>query len=168
MPDPGLSPSLEQRRTPRPLISRRLPSARGATEQLNATGDGDVPLTGMFWLLVGLTGVASGLLGAAMMVLLHAVEAVAFGGGAHRFQTAVEAMSALRRIVVLVLAGLVGGIGWFLLRRLTPGESTHVDDEVWTGTGPNSSSEPGRHWGGRRRPSCSGRRRAAYLRGGGD
>jgi H+/Cl- antiporter ClcA len=32
------------------------------------------------------------------------------------------------------VGGLVGGIGWFALRRLTPGESTDVDDEIWTGT----------------------------------
>jgi len=127
-------PSLHRRRTPSPLIRTRLPSARGATEQPNATGDGEAPLTPTFWLLVGATGVATGLLGVAMMVLLHVVESLAFGRAA-RFQTAVEAASPLRRVVVLVLAGLVGGLGWFVLRRLTLGESTHVDDEVWTGTG---------------------------------
>jgi len=127
--------SLERRRSPRPVLRRRLPSARGATEQPNAGGDGEVALTPAFWLLVGLTGVAAGLLGAAMMVVLHLVTAMAFGAGSGRFEPAVEAVSAVRRVVVLVVAGLVGGLGWFVLRRLTPGESTHVDDEVWTGTG---------------------------------
>ena len=135
MPDVDPTVRLERRRTPRPLIGRRLPSARGATEQPNATGDGDAPLTAVFWLLVGLTGVAAGLLGVLMMLLLHGVTALAFGSGSGSFQAAVQAAPAGRRVVVLVVAGLVGGVGWFLLRRVTPGESTHVDDEVWTGTG---------------------------------
>jgi chloride channel protein, CIC family len=120
---------------PRPLIRSRLPSARGATEQPNASGDGDAPLTPVFWLAVGLTGVAAGLLGVVMMLLLHVVEVVAFGGGAGRFAAVVAAASAARRVGVLVVAGVVGGVGWLVLRRLTPGESTDVDDEVWNGTG---------------------------------
>lgn len=123
----------ERVRTPAPLIRRRLPSARGATEQPNATGDGDAPLTGTFWLLVAATGVATGLLGVAMMAVLHAVERLAFGARPGSFVAAVQQASPGRRVLVLVLAGLVGGVGWYLLRRWTAGESTHVDDEVWTG-----------------------------------
>jgi H+/Cl- antiporter ClcA len=114
-----------------------MPSARGATEQPNAAGDGDVQLTSSFWLLVGLTGVAAGLLGVAMMLVLHEVEGLAFGVGAGGrtggFEAAVEAASPGRRLAVLALAGLVGGVGWYLLRRLTRGESTQVDDQIWTG-----------------------------------
>jgi CIC family chloride channel protein len=134
MSQDGIGSPMDRRRTPRPLIGRRLPSARGATEQPNATGDGEAPLTGVFWLLVGLTGVAAGLFGVLMMLVLHTVEAVAFDvrrGGS--FQAAVEHASPARRLAVLIVAGLVGGVGWYLLRRLTPGESTHVDDELWTG-----------------------------------
>jgi H+/Cl- antiporter ClcA len=121
-------------RMPRPLIAHRLPSARGATEQPNAAGDGDAPLTGTFWLLVGLTGVAAGLLGVGAMLVLNGVERLAFGPGATgNFQVAVEHASPVRRLLVLLVAGVVGGLGWFLLRRATPGESTHVDDELWTG-----------------------------------
>jgi CIC family chloride channel protein len=123
----------ERVRTPAPLIRRRLPSARGATEQPNATGDGDAPLTGVFWLMVAATGVAAGLLGVAMMLVLHAVERVAFGVTSGSFVAGVQQASPVRRLVVLVVAGLVTGVGWYLLRVLTPGESTHVDDEVWTG-----------------------------------
>ncbi len=50
-------------RVPPPLIRNRLPSGRGATEQPNATGDGDAALTPVFWLMVAATGVAAGLLG---------------------------------------------------------------------------------------------------------
>ena len=131
----GAGPSpLDRIRTPAPLIRRRLPSARGATEQPNATGDGDAPLTARFWALVAVTGVAAGLLGVAMMLVLHGVERLAFGTGAPSgFTAAVQQVPPSRRFVVLALAGLVTGSGWYLLRRWTAGESTHVDDEVWTG-----------------------------------
>jgi H+/Cl- antiporter ClcA len=122
-----------RRRTPAPLIRRRLPSARGATEQPNATGDEDAPLTGVFWFFVGLTGVAAGLFGVLMMLVLRVVQTLAFGAGHGSFQAAVTQASSTRRLTVLGLAGLLGGIGWYLLRRLTPRESTHVDDELWTG-----------------------------------
>ena len=137
MSQDGADSLWRRRRVPPPLIHRRLPSARGATEQPNATGDGDAALTGTFWLLVGLTGLAAGVFGVLMMLLLHAVAGLAFGAGvgavAGSFQAAVEHAPPVRRVMVLALAGLVGGLGWYLLRRLTPGESAHVDDEVWTG-----------------------------------
>lgn len=123
----------ERRRTPRPVIRRRLPSARGASEQPNATGDGDAPLTWVFWGLIGVAGVAAGMLGVAMMLVLHGVERLAFGADGGGFISAVEQASPVRRVVVLVLAGLLTGVGWSLLRRFTQGESTHVDHEVWTG-----------------------------------
>jgi len=49
-------------RVPPPLIRTRLPSGRGATEQPNATGDGDAALSPVFWVMVAATGVAAGLL----------------------------------------------------------------------------------------------------------
>jgi H+/Cl- antiporter ClcA len=68
-----------------------------------------------------------------MMLVLHGVERLAFGADGDGFISAVEQASPLRRIAVLVLAGLLTGMGWFLLRRFTQGESAHVDHEVWTG-----------------------------------
>lgn len=121
-------------RTPAPLFRRRLPSARGATEQPNATGDGSAPLTGTFWLMIAGSGVAAGLFGVAMMLVLHGVERLAFGVTGGSFVVGVQQASPLRRIVVLAVAGLVTGIGWYLLRRWTAGESSDLDDEVWTGT----------------------------------
>jgi CIC family chloride channel protein len=129
----GSASPWERVRTPAPLIRRRLPSARGATEQPNATGDGDAPLTGVFWLMVAVTGVAAGLLGVAMMLVLHAVERVAFGVTGGSFVAGVQQASPVRRVVVLVVAGLLTGVGWYLLRQRTAGESADVDDEVWAG-----------------------------------
>ena len=56
-------------RVPPPLISRRLPSGRGATEQPNVTGDGDAALSPRFWAMLALTGVAAGLFGDLMMLI---------------------------------------------------------------------------------------------------
>src|ERR1700758_3484295 len=57
-------------REPSPLIPWRLPSGRGATEQPNATGDGDAPLTPRFWVMLVITGVVTGLFADLMMLLL--------------------------------------------------------------------------------------------------
>ena len=64
-----MRPKAERVRVPSPLIPWRLPSGRGATEQPNATGDGDAPLTMRFWVLLVFTGVATGLLADLMMAV---------------------------------------------------------------------------------------------------
>jgi chloride channel protein, CIC family len=121
-------------RVPPPLISRRLPSGRGATEQPNATGDGDAALTGKFWLMVVLTGVAAGLFGDLMMLVLFSVEHLAFGYHTGTFEAAVSRASDTRRLACLLAAGAFGGVSWFLLRRYTEGEKSDIDDVVWEGT----------------------------------
>lgn len=124
-------------RIPAPLIKRRLPSGRGAMLQPNATGDGDAPLTPRFWLAVGLVGVVTGLLGDLMMLILLTVERLAFGvhGENGGFQAAVERASGWHRATPLLVAGVVGGVGWYLLRRFTPGRKSEVDEVLWTGEG---------------------------------
>jgi chloride channel protein, CIC family len=112
-----------------------MPSGRGAMEQPNATGDGDLSLTPEFWLLLVATGLATGLFGDLLMLVLNSVIHLAFGGSTTTFQSAVASTSWQRRIVVLAVGGLVTGIGWYLLRRLTAGRSSDLDDAVWTGTG---------------------------------
>jgi chloride channel protein, CIC family len=123
--------SAERVRVPPPLISRRLPSGRGATEQPNATGDGDAALTGVFWAMVALTGVAAGLFGDLMMLILFTVQHLAFGYHSGSLESGVEHASDARRLVVLLAAGAFGGIAWFLLRRYTSGEKSELDDVVW-------------------------------------
>lgn len=121
-------------RTPRPVLGHRLPSGRGATEQPNAAGDAETPLTATFWLLVVLTGVATGLLGDAMMWLLHAVQHLGYGYHRGTFGPGVEHARPSRRLLVLVAAGAIAGVAWFWLRRATAGESSDLDDQLWTGT----------------------------------
>jgi hypothetical protein len=69
--------ALGRARVPAPLISRRLPSGRGAIEQPDVTGDGEAELTPKFWLMVGLTGVAAGVFGDLMRSPTHSCPATA-------------------------------------------------------------------------------------------
>jgi chloride channel protein, CIC family len=120
---------------PQPLIRRRVPSGRGATEQPNVTGDGEASLSLIFWAMVALTGVAAGLFGDLMMLILYSVQHLAFGYHSGSFQTAVEHASGKRRIVSLALAGAFAGPAWYLLRRYTKGQSSSVDDALWSANG---------------------------------
>ena len=110
-----------------------MPSGRGATEQPNATGDGNAALTTRFWVMLVLTGVAAGLFGDLMMLILFSVQHLAFGYHSGPLEAAVERSSDTRRLTVLLLAGAFGGVAWFLLRRFTAGEKTDIDDVVWEG-----------------------------------
>jgi CIC family chloride channel protein len=134
----GSRPS-ERVRVPQPLIKSRLPSGRGATEQPNVTSDGEATLSPFFWFLVVLTGIGTGLMGDLMMVILFNVQHLAYdysiGAFFHlgSFETAVERAPAIRRVADLMVAGVFGGVAWYLLRRFTKGEKSEMDDVVWHG-----------------------------------
>jgi CIC family chloride channel protein len=104
-------------------------------EQPNVTGDGDVPLTLKFWLAVVATGVAAGLFGDLMMFVLFSVEHLAFGYHAGPLEAATERASDLRRVLALMVGGLVTGLAWYVVRRLTRGEHSDADDAIWRGDG---------------------------------
>src|ERR1700689_172841 len=104
----------ERLRVPQPLVRRRIASGRGAMEQPNATGDGDAALTPRFWLMVALTGVATGLFGDLLMWILSGVQHLAFDYHSGALQAAVERGSDGRRVLVLVIAGLFGAVAWYL------------------------------------------------------
>lgn len=125
----------ERLRVPQPLIRKRLPSGRGATEQPNVTGDGTTPLTTRFWLAVLLTGIATGLFGDFLMVILFGFQHLAFGYHGVDFQARVANSSAARRVISLVIAGAIGGPAWYLLRKHTKGEKSEVDEVIWNGDG---------------------------------
>jgi len=131
--EPG--PASYRERVPAPLIKRRLPSNAPAMTQPNVTGDGDTPLTARFWLMVVITGVVTGLLGDLMMFILFSVEHVAFGvtGVQGGFTRAVTEAGGWQRAAPLLIAGLIGGPAWYLLRRFTPGQKAEVDQSLWSG-----------------------------------
>jgi H+/Cl- antiporter ClcA len=127
-----LDPLLARVRQPPPLLSRRVRSGRGATEQPNAAGD-VAALSLRFWLLLVLTGVASGLLGALMMAVLHTVQHWAYGYSHGSFAAAVARATGSRRVISLAVGGAVTGIGWYVVRRLLPDHRSDLDDALWLG-----------------------------------
>ena len=129
---PGAS---ERLRRPQPLLKQRMPSGRGAMEQPNITSGGAGVLTPRFWVMVALTGMAAGLLGAVLMLILFNVQYAAFGYHSGSLQHGVEQASAARRVASLLIAGAFGGVAWFLLRRYTKGEPSELDEAVWNGDG---------------------------------
>ncbi len=121
----------ERLRRPQPLVRRRMPSGRGATEQPNATGDGEAELSLRFWAALLVTAVVTGVLAIALMALLFAVQGLAFGHPGESFQAAVEQTSPVRRVLVLLVAGAFGGPAWYLLRHRFPQGRTEIDDVLW-------------------------------------
>ncbi len=121
----------ERVRYPQPLIKKRLPTGRGATEQPNVTSDGDAELTLRFWIFLVLTGVGAGLFGDAMMVILFNTQHIAYHYHVGSFQAAVGRSAPIHRVYMLMLAGAFGGIAWYVLSKFTKGEKSEVDDVVW-------------------------------------
>ncbi|RSS80077.1 chloride channel protein [Streptomyces sp. WAC06614] len=62
-------------------------------------------------------GVGAGVGGALLVLLLHVVQHTAFGYTEGSFLSGVEAASPVRRLVVTTSAGVVAGLGWWLLHR---------------------------------------------------
>ncbi len=104
-------------------------------EQPNLTSYGPAALTPMFWLLIVLTGVAAGLFGDLMMLILFNVQHLAFGYHTGSLQDAALRTVRSRRVIVLVVGGVVGAIGWYLIRRFMKNEKTDFDDAIWSGGG---------------------------------
>jgi len=126
---------LHRVRSPQPLIKKRLPTGRGATEQPNATSDGDAELTLKFWIFIVLTGIGAGLFGDLMMVILFNVQHITYHYHIGSFQAAVGRAAPIYRLEMLTLAGAIGGPAWFILSKFTKGEHSEVDDIVWKGEG---------------------------------
>ena len=125
----------ERLRIPPPLIKRRIASGRGAMEQPNVTHDGDAALTPTFWVAVVLTGIATGLFGDLLMWILSSVERVAFNYHSGSYAVAVAKTSDLHRVTTLVLAGVLGSVAWFLIRRYLKNEKAEIDESIWSGDG---------------------------------
>jgi H+/Cl- antiporter ClcA len=73
--------------------------------------------------VIVLTGIAAGIGGMLLALLLHFVQHLALGYGLGTINThqsfleGVEASSPLRRVLALSTCGIVAGLGWFAVRR---------------------------------------------------
>jgi CIC family chloride channel protein len=90
-------------------------------------------LTPRGWLLVVPLGVGTGLATAALMVLLHAVEHVAWSYDSGGLVAAAAQASPTRHVLVLLGAGVLAAVGVALLRRTSGGGE--VAKAVWTEDG---------------------------------
>lgn len=109
--------------------------------QPNLPGDWSVPgRQPRFWVLVLLSGVASGLGGGLLMLLLRATQHLSYGYSSGSFLPAVERSSDLRRVVVLAGAGVFAGVAWLLLRRIA-GKGSGLSESVWEHAGQMSLPE---------------------------
>jgi CIC family chloride channel protein len=97
--------------------------------QPNVPGRGIVASYGIrFWLLVVLIGAGAGLGGAALIELLRAVQHLAWSYHSGDFLDGVKRVSSTRRVLVLLIAGVVAGLGALALARHSPGE---VSESLW-------------------------------------
>jgi len=67
--------------------------------------------------VIVLTGLGAGLGGAALTLLLHLVQHLAFGYTEDTFLTGVDRASPARRVSVMGIGGLLVGLGWWALRH---------------------------------------------------
>lgn len=110
------------------------------TKQSRGTEQANVPprlqdLSLKFWLLVVLVGVGAGVGAMAMMGILRGVQHVAFAYHSGEFTTAVSHHSDARRVIVLLLGGLITGMGLWRLRRNKEGTGGEPTEVVWTESG---------------------------------
>ncbi|MGA2927766.1 MAG: chloride channel protein [Solirubrobacteraceae bacterium] len=107
-------------------------SDRFFSPQPNVPGKGIVASYGPgFWTLVVAIGVIAGLGGAVLMLLLRAVEHLAWSYRSGTFLHAVQHVSALHRVLVLLAAGVIAGVGAVGLGRLRGTGGAEVSDALW-------------------------------------
>lgn len=78
-----------------------------------------------------LVGLAAGIGGVVLTLLLHLVQHLAFGYTEEHFLTGVERASPTRRVLAMTIGGVIVGGGWWALRRWTTPTSS-VDKALAT------------------------------------
>lgn len=82
----------------------------------------DTPQVRPSWVLrlivvTALVGVGSGISGLLVSLALHGIEHLAYGYSSGTFLDGVMSSSPERRVMALLIAGLIGAVGWWVLRR---------------------------------------------------
>jgi len=67
--------------------------------------------------VTALVGVGSGISGLLVSLALHGIEHLAYGYSSGTFLDGVLSSSPERRVIALLIAGLIGAVGWWALRR---------------------------------------------------
>jgi CIC family chloride channel protein len=116
--------------------ARRAREGRGlsrfSSPQPNVPGRGIVAsYSARFWALVVAIGVAAGLGGALLMWILNQIAHLAWGHSGLSFLGGVERSSDARRVLVLLLAGVIAGVGGLAIRRLRGFGGGEVSEALW-------------------------------------
>lgn len=93
--------------------------------------DGSPGYTIAFCAVVVITGLGAGLGAGLLMLLLHAVQHLAYGYSHGSFLDAVRRAPGWRRVVVLTLAGIFGAGAWWSIRRTSDGSGGGLTDSIW-------------------------------------
>src|SRR5579872_31912 len=84
-----------------------------------------------FWLAICLIGVSTGLAAAALTRLLEDVQSVLWRGSGTNILAAASQASAARHLVILLAAGILTGVGQFILKQLSSGNGIDTTEAIW-------------------------------------
>lgn len=84
-----------------------------------------------FWIAICLIGMSTGLAAAALTCLLEAVQRVAWHGSGTNILAAAREASLSRHLAVLLAAGILTGIGQFILKQLSSGNGIDTTAAIW-------------------------------------
>jgi len=84
-----------------------------------------------FWLAVVLIGISTGLGAVALTKLLEVVQRLAWHGSGTEILEAARQAGFIRHVLVLVGAGLLTGVGQFILKQLSSGNGIDTTAAIW-------------------------------------
>ena len=92
---------------------------------------GGAEMSARMWAMVVLTGVLAGVTSGLLMKLLRLVQHVSYAYSSGDFLDGVKRSPGGRRVLIMVLAGIVGGVALYLLRRVTGGTGGEITGAIW-------------------------------------
>ena len=92
---------------------------------------GGLLLSRRMWAMVVLTGVLAGITSGLLMKLLRLSQHLSYAYWTGDFLDGVKHAASERRVVVMVLAGIAGGLALYLLRRITGGTGGEMTGAIW-------------------------------------
>lgn len=108
---------------------------RAPTPQPNVLSGGGARLPLRFWCLVVVTGVGAGLGGGLLMLLLRAVQHLAWRDQGGTFLDAVRHVGDVRRVLVLLAAAVLVAMVRWLLRQGSGGHGGELTAAIWFQSG---------------------------------
>ncbi len=89
------------------------------------------PRAVLFWLAVLLTGASAGISAGMLTRILESVQRLMWGGSGTDLLASVQATASSKRVLVLVGAGIVTGLGQIILKSLSSGNGIDTTAAIW-------------------------------------